>query len=107
MNVARMIAVTRVRLGLSQQEIARRAGTKQSRISELETLSGNVRFDTLDRIAMALGLEVALVERAAPFTSLTVMSSNMAPAPKTYRASAPIDMPVGNQVHQTTGVLSA
>lgn len=67
MSVGRMIVQHRLRLGVSQAEIARRAGTKQSRVSEIETLSGNVRFDTLDRIAMALGLQITLVERPDVF----------------------------------------
>ncbi len=63
-NVSRMIVEYRMKLGLSQVEVARRAGTKQSRVSELETLAGNVVFDTLDRVALALGLEITLQPRA-------------------------------------------
>lgn len=62
-NVARLIGEYRVRCGLTQDELARRAGTKQSRVSEIENLRGNVRFDTLDRIAGALGLTVTLEPR--------------------------------------------
>jgi transcriptional regulator with XRE-family HTH domain len=64
MNVGRLIARWRMRRRLTQDQLARLAGTKQSRISELESLNGNVRFDTLDRISRALGLEVTLQERA-------------------------------------------
>lgn len=64
MNVGRAIARWRMRRKLTQEEVARRAGTKQSRISELESLHGNVRFDTLDRITRALGLEITLQERS-------------------------------------------
>lgn len=59
-NVARIVSDARMERGLSQAEVARLAGTKQSRVSELETLSGNLRFKTLDSIASALGLEVTL-----------------------------------------------
>jgi transcriptional regulator with XRE-family HTH domain len=75
MNVGRMIVRQRLRLGLTQAQIAERAGTKQSRISELETLSGNVRFDTLDKIATVLGLEVTLQERPQPFAGMMVYDS--------------------------------
>lgn len=83
-NVANAIARARIKLGLSQHEVGARAGTKQSRISELEGLQGNVRFDTLDRVAQVLGLMIDLVPRtsaearvnidasAAPFTGLKV-----------------------------------
>jgi transcriptional regulator with XRE-family HTH domain len=64
MNVGRLIVRYRMRHRWSQQDLAARAGTKQSRVSELETLGGNVRFDTLDKIVTALGLEVTLQERS-------------------------------------------
>lgn len=81
MNIGRMIVASRMRLGLTQQEIARRANTKQGRVSELETLSGNATLDTLDKIAFALGLEVTLVQRAVPMAVLTLHSGN---AERTY-----------------------
>lgn len=62
-NVARTVLDTRLSLGLTQQELGKMAGTKQSRISEIEALKGNLRFDTLDRVARALGLMVTLVPR--------------------------------------------
>jgi len=62
-NVSRAIIDTRIGLGLSQEELGRRAGTKQSRVSEIEAMKGNPRFDTLDRIARALDLMVDLVPR--------------------------------------------
>ena len=62
-NVANAIARARVELGWTQQQVGSAAGTKQSRISELEGLQGNVRFDTLDRIARVLGLMIDLVAR--------------------------------------------
>lgn len=64
-NVARALVDARASLGLSQAEVGERAGTKQSRVSEIESLRGNPRFDTLDRIARVLGLMVALVPRTA------------------------------------------
>lgn len=64
MNVGRLLVRWRMRLGLTQEEVARRAGTKQSRISEIETLQGNVRFDTLDAITRAVGLEITLRPRS-------------------------------------------
>ena len=62
-NVANAIASHRIDRGLTQDELGRRAGTKQSRISEIESLQGNVRFDTLDRIARKLNLMITLVPR--------------------------------------------
>jgi transcriptional regulator with XRE-family HTH domain len=70
MNVGRLIVRWRMRLGLTQDELARRAHTKQSRISELEGLRGNVRFDTLDKITRALGLEITLQPRGSVTVSV-------------------------------------
>lgn len=63
-NVARAVLSTRTARRLTQAQLAQLVGTKQARISEVESLEGNVRFDTLDRIARALGLEVRLTPRA-------------------------------------------
>jgi transcriptional regulator with XRE-family HTH domain len=63
LNVARAVLMTRLERGFSQEEVAKRAGTKQSRISEIEASKGNLRFDTLDRVATALDLMVDLVPR--------------------------------------------
>jgi len=76
MNIGRMVVTSRMRLGLTQEEIARRANTKQGRVSELETLSGNATLDTLDKIAFVLGLEVTLQPRAVPMTMWTLHSGN-------------------------------
>jgi transcriptional regulator with XRE-family HTH domain len=66
-NVANRVASYRVKMGLTQDELGRRA-----RISEIESLRGNVRFDTLDRIARELGLMIDLVPRSQPEPSIVV-----------------------------------
>ena len=77
MNIGRLIVAARMRHGLTQAEIARRAGTKQGRVSELETLSGNATLETLDKIAMVLDLEVTLQERTQPMTLWTVHTGDV------------------------------
>jgi len=74
-NLANKVATYRLRLQLTQEELGRRAGTKQSRISEIESLRGNLRLDTLDRIARELGLVVDLVE---PTENLVVAEAKSA-----------------------------
>jgi transcriptional regulator with XRE-family HTH domain len=64
-TVATTLLKHRLDLGYSQEELGRAAGTKQSRISEIEASKGNPRFDTLDRIASVLGLMIALVPRTS------------------------------------------
>ena len=64
-NVARAVIGARGRLGLTQVELAERAETKQSRVSEIESFKGNPTLDTLARIARALNLMIDLVPQRA------------------------------------------
>lgn len=74
LNVAQSLLEARVESGLTQAELGKLAGTNQARVSELEGLRGNPRFDTLDRVASAVGLMVQLIPRKAaePFTLATI-----------------------------------
>lgn len=65
-SVARLLLRARLDQQMTQDELGRAAGTKQSRISEIEALKGNPRFDTLDRIARVLGLMITLAPRHDP-----------------------------------------
>jgi transcriptional regulator with XRE-family HTH domain len=62
-NIARALMDARLNLGLTQAKVGELAGTKQSRVSEIESFKGNPRLSTLDRIARAVGLMVTLVPR--------------------------------------------
>lgn len=65
LNVANALLDARLGLGLTQEQLANAAGTKQSRVSEIEAMKGNVRLDTLDRVSRAVGLMIELVPREA------------------------------------------
>lgn len=49
------LAERRVRLGLSQTEVAARMGTSQSAVARLESGDADIRLSTLERYAAALG----------------------------------------------------
>jgi transcriptional regulator with XRE-family HTH domain len=55
-----LIRDARRRHGLSQQRLARRAGTKQSAISRLETGKNSPSVETLELLLHAMGEQLAL-----------------------------------------------
>ena len=55
MNPGELIRATRTRAGLSQERLARRAGTKQSAISRLEAGEISPTVETLDLLMRAMG----------------------------------------------------
>jgi len=60
LEVAATIHKLRLRRGLSQEELARRLGTKQSAIARLEGAGENISISRLQRIASLLGAELRI-----------------------------------------------
>ena len=60
------IASQRRRLGISQQELASRAGLRRERINRLENRGEDVGLDELGRLLDALGLELRVGEKREP-----------------------------------------
>ncbi len=64
--IAQNVLRLRVRSGITQTELARRVGTSQPRIAQIEAAQANVTVDTLDRIAAAFSVQTeALFKRPA------------------------------------------
>jgi len=61
-NLVSAIIARRLRLGWTQQDLARAAGVKQQRISVIERHRQSPSIATLVRIARVLGLAVRIVE---------------------------------------------
>jgi transcriptional regulator with XRE-family HTH domain len=57
--IARNVLGLRVRAGITQTELARRVGTSQSRIAQVESAQVNVTIDMLDRVAAAFSVQTA------------------------------------------------
>ena len=58
--VGAMIASAREKAGLTQEALARRAGTTRSAICRLERQPSNVRLGTLQKLAQALDLRLKI-----------------------------------------------
>ena len=59
-NIGRFLAEARTMSGLTQNELAKRAGTSQPALARLERGQANPRFATLERIANAAGFDIQL-----------------------------------------------
>ena len=53
------VATARVKRGITQKELAKRLGTKQSGISRIENGNQNVTFEMLQKIASQIGCSVS------------------------------------------------
>ncbi len=58
--VGAMLASAREKAGLTQEALAKRAGTTRSAICRLERQPSNVRLGTLHKLAHALGLHLRI-----------------------------------------------
>ena len=58
--VANAISTARARTGLSQAELAAQTGINQSDISRLERGIGNPSVGTLNRLALAMGMQLSI-----------------------------------------------
>lgn len=57
-HVGKMVRETRKSLGLSQEQLAEKVGTKHTDIGKLERGERNVTLKTLEKVANTLGIEV-------------------------------------------------
>ena len=57
-NIESLIAQARLRAGLSQRELARRAGTSQSAVARLESGAASPTVATLERLVSAAGFDI-------------------------------------------------
>jgi transcriptional regulator with XRE-family HTH domain len=66
MDPAKLVRHTRERLGLSQRELALRAGTTQAAISRIERGLVSPTFKTLRELMISMGEEPVLAARRLP-----------------------------------------
>jgi len=81
MTPGRLIRETRARHGLSQQRLARRAGTRQSAISRLEADEVSPSIETLDLLMRAMGesLQIAAASPARDYDPVHLRATRARP----------------------------
>jgi predicted transcriptional regulator len=57
-----LIKAWRLHLGLTQKEVAKKAGITQAALSQMERAENTNRTATLEKLALALGVSVAQVQ---------------------------------------------
>jgi len=58
-----IVRATRLKQGLRQADLARKASVRQALISDLETGVTNAKLETVVKIIAALGLDLSIVQR--------------------------------------------
>jgi transcriptional regulator with XRE-family HTH domain len=101
-RISTEIIKLRNQLGLTQKELAQRAGTHQTRISKIESSEMDIRLSTLTKIAEALECQVVI-----NFTPIAekVFSIDQEPFRYLFKnkaqvySGATIDVVAGNEYH--------
>jgi transcriptional regulator with XRE-family HTH domain len=71
-EVGEALAAARKESGMSQRDLARRAGTAQSLVARIERGQANPTIDTLERLFAAVGRRVHLVSQPVPAADAVV-----------------------------------
>jgi predicted transcriptional regulator len=82
MRLADQVRRARVAAGLSQRELAERAGMPQSTVARIETERLNPRWDTVSRLLEAAGFEVLVVARPGDGVDRTVIRELLKLSPR-------------------------
>jgi transcriptional regulator with XRE-family HTH domain len=82
MKIATAIRVGRKRAGLTQRDLARRAGVPQSTVGRIESGSIQARAKTAEKLLAALGFEFAIEPRAGAGIDRTLIRRMFALSPR-------------------------
>ena len=64
------LSEARIRLGLTQRQLAEKTGLKQSAIARMESLQTIPRLDTLIRVANSLNVKIDIAEDSTRYSSM-------------------------------------
>lgn len=82
MKGARLIREARLRAGLTQQELAQRAGTTQSAVARWESGRTRPAMETVAQLVRACGLELSLRIADADPGDVSLIERNLALSPE-------------------------
>jgi transcriptional regulator with XRE-family HTH domain len=82
MDAARVLRQARRRAGLTQRELAARAGVSQSVVGRIESGAVIPRVDTLDRLLAAAGQALETVPRAGMGLDRTAYAEHLRRSPR-------------------------
>jgi predicted transcriptional regulator len=82
MSVAEAVRTARRQAGLSQRELARRAGVPQSTVGRLESGTFRARADTVDKLLAAMQCEVVAQHRPGRGVDRTIIRRMLALSPR-------------------------
>lgn len=88
-RVGVMLQLAREDLGLTQEQVAERMGTKKSAISRIENNAGDLRLSTLQRYAEAVGRRLVIEIREAEDSAKPAKARK----PRSSRKRATADTP--------------
>ena len=82
MNVGSLLRYSRARAGLTQRELAERAGFRQPGVARIEAGHVSPRVDTLNRLLMACGVRLDAVPRRGEGVDRTGIRELLALSPE-------------------------
>lgn len=88
MDAARVLRQARRRAGLTQRELASRAGVPQSRVAKIESGAVIPRVDTLDRLLEACGEGLESLPRPGRGVDRTLFTAHLLPPERARHAVA-------------------
>lgn len=74
-HIYSLLASQRRRLGLSQQELAARAGLRREKVNRVESKGEDISLEEMSRLLDAVGLELAVREKGAAAASSAALAA--------------------------------
>ena len=70
-----LLASQRRRLGISQQELAARAGLRREKVNRVESKGEDISFEEMSRLLDAVGLELVVREKGEALSPSSALSA--------------------------------